>query len=106
MKYDKIIILGRITDEPKFESQSNGRANAIARFTVSNTAILNGQEIPDYHACVALGGQAGVVRDHLHKGDLLCIEGSYSMDARTVKGVALAPCTIAAENIVCLSSRV
>ena len=102
MKYDKIIILGRITDEPKFESQSNGRANAIARFTVSNTAILNGQ---DETHCVALGRQAGVVRDHLHKGDLLCIEGSYSMDARTVKGVALAPCTIAAENITFLSSR-
>lgn len=105
MKYDKTIIIGRITDEPKFERLSDDRMNAIARFTLSNSTFRDGQESPDYHACVALGKQAGVVRDHLHKGDLLCIEGSYSMDAQTVKGVALAPCTIAAENITFLSSR-
>lgn len=106
MTYDRTIIIGRITDDPKFERLSDDRANAIARFTLSNSTFRDGQEIPDFHACVAFARQAELVHDHLRKGDLLCVEGRYSMDARTVKGVALAPCTIAAENIVFLSSRV
>ena len=89
--FNKTIIIGRLGQEPVFKS---GAKTDTARFTLCNTVVKDGKEDVQWHNIVSFGKQANLVMEHLHKGDLVCIEGRLHPKAGII-----------AERIVFLSSK-
>lgn len=71
--FNKTIIIGRLKDNPVSSLTDNGKK--IAEFTIGNSNVKDGEIETQWHKVIAVGKQAGVVMEHLWKGDLVCIEG-------------------------------
>lgn len=100
--FNKTIIIGRLGQDPVFKS---GAKTDTARFTLCNTTVKDGKEDVQWHNIVSFGKQANLVMEHLHKGDLVCIEGrldSKAYDAKTGESKSVA---IIAERMTFLSSK-
>lgn len=93
--FNKIIIIGRLGQEPVFKA---GAKTDTARFTLCNSVVKDGKEEVQWHNIVSLGKQANLVMEHLHKGDLVCIEGR--LDSSAYSGEQ-----IIAERMTFLSSK-
>lgn len=93
--FNKIIIIGRLGQEPVFKA---GAKTDIARFTLCNSVVKDGKEEVQWHNIVSFGKQANLVTEHLHKGDLVCIEGSLDSKAYSCE-------RIIAERMAFISSK-
>lgn len=83
--FNKIIIIGRLGQEPVFKA---GAKTDTARFTLCNSVVKDGKEEVQWHNIVSLGKQANLVMEHLHKGDLVCIEGRLDLKAYSERIIA------------------
>lgn len=79
--YNKTIIIGRLGEDPELKPHS--KAEFQTAFYVYNCAIVDGEEVKQWHKIAAFGKQAKLCADYLHKGDLCCIEGRLDIDTRT-----------------------
>lgn len=95
--YDRTIIIGRLSTEPVMRYDKE-----VCTFTLSNSSFDNGTEITLFHKIAAFGKQAFVCNEHLHQGDLCCIEG-------VIRGRDLSKpdskMTIVAQRVTFLSRR-
>jgi single-strand DNA-binding protein len=78
MYINKAIIYGNITREPELKSLPSGAA--VCEFGVATNRVWkdkNGakQESVDYHNIVIFGRQAEIVKQYLHKGSGIFVEG-------------------------------
>lgn len=80
MSINKQIILGYVGQEPKVTTFSDG--NIVANFFVAVTdksyTLKNGTQIPkhtEWFNCKATGNLAGLIRDYVHKGSRVYLEG-------------------------------
>lgn len=67
---NKVISIGRLTDEPKIAETSSGKK--IARFTLALDRIGEGADFPSY---VAWDKKAEVIENYCHKGQRIGITG-------------------------------
>ena len=67
------IIVGRLATEPVFEYKND------TKFTTFKLADDNRGDVT-IHNIVTKGKQASLCKQHLHKGNLCCIEGKYNGD--------------------------
>ena len=88
--YDKTIVIGRLGADPQLKGK-------YVEFTLSNSTIRDGVEEVAWHRIKAVGKQATLCIEHLHKGDLCCIEGHIERRNNRL--------TIIAERIVFLPAR-
>lgn len=95
--HNKTIIIGRLGRDPEIEHTANGD---VARFAISNNTIKDGVELVNWHRIKAVGKQAQLCVEYLHKGDLCCIEGS--LNYRMIDGERR-NITIIADHITFLS---
>lgn len=95
--FNKTIIIGRLGQDPVFKA---GAKTDTAKFTICNTVVKDGEEEVQWHYIVSFGRQAQLVMEHLHKGDLVCIEGRLDSKAYNGKRVA-----IIAERMTFLASK-
>ncbi len=79
--YSKTIIIGRIGEDPELKPHSKAEFQTV--FTISNNTIRDGEEVVNWRRIAAFGKQAKLCSDHLHKGDLCCIEGRLDIDSYT-----------------------
>lgn len=96
--FNKIIIIGRLGQEPVFKA---GAKTDTARFTLCNSVVKDGKEEVQWHNIVSFGKQAKLVMEHLHKGDLVCIEGR--LDSKAYSGYERTE--IIAERMTFLASK-
>ena len=92
--FNKIIIIGRLGQEPVFKA---GAKTDTAKFTLCNSTVKDGKEEVQWHNIVSFGKQANLVMEHLHKGDLVCIEGRLDLSGKRTE--------IIAERMTFLSSK-
>jgi len=81
---NKVISIGRLTDEPKVSETSNGKK--IARFTLALDRIGEGADFPSY---IAWEKKAELIEKHCHKGQKIGVvgriqTGSYEKDGNKV----------------------
>lgn len=93
--FNKTIIIGRLGQEPVFKA---GAKTDTARFTLCNSVVKDGKEEVQWHNIVSFGRQANLVMEHLHKGDLVCIEGRLDSKAYSAE-------RIIAERMTFLASK-
>lgn len=96
--YNQTVIIGRLGENP--ELKPHPKAEFQTEFYISNSTIIDGKEATNWHKIAAFGKQAKLCADHLHKGDLCCIEGRLDIDTRTEPYKQY----IAAEKITFLSA--
>lgn len=67
------IIVGRMGQEPEIRYAANG--NAVANLSIATSKKFKGEEETEWHRVVCFGKLADVVREWVHKGDLIGIQG-------------------------------
>lgn len=79
MSINKQIILGYVGNEPKVTAFTDG---CVANFSVATTdkayTLKNGTQVPEHTEwfnCKATGSIAVLIRDYVHKGSRLYVEG-------------------------------
>lgn len=89
---NRCFLIGRVGKDPEFRTTAGG--TAMAKFSLATTETRkdkDGQKVEEvsWHRCIVWSRLAEVVRDYVHKGDLLCCEGriqygSYDKDGTKV----------------------
>lgn len=100
--FNRTIIIGRLRQSPKVKSTAKGD---VAEFMLYNSTISNGVEQIQWHRIAAFGKQATLCAEHLHKGDLCCIEGRLDTHTYEKDGEIRYSQIIIAERITSLSSK-
>ena len=100
--FNRTIIIGRLGHDPELKQ---GPKAEFARFSLSNSTFRDGQEEVQWHSICAFGKQARLCHDHLHKGDLCCIEGRLDKRGYLKNGEKHYSQIIIADHITFLSSK-
>ena len=100
--YNKTIIIGRLARDPEYKQ---GKKTEYVNFNLSNSTFRDGKEEVQWHHICAFGKQANLCHDHLHKGDLCCIEGRIDNRSYEKDGQKRYFQSIIAEKVTFLSSR-
>ncbi|MBO4349911.1 MAG: single-stranded DNA-binding protein [Proteobacteria bacterium] len=100
--YNKTIIIGRLARDPEL---NQGKKTEYVNFNLSNSTFRDGKEEVQWHRICAFGKQATLCHDHLHKGDLCCVEGRIDNRSYEKDGQKRYFQSIIAEKITFLSSR-
>lgn len=100
--FNRTIIIGRLGCDPELKQ---GPKAEYAHFNLSNSTFRDGQEEVQWHSICTFGKQAHLCHDHLHKGDLCCIEGRIEKKAYMHKGETMYKQTIIAERITFLATK-
>lgn len=82
---NKVILLGRLTGEPKINETQGEKPIKIARFSLAvNRAFRReGQPTADFINCVAYSGQAEFIEKYFHKGSKIAIAGRIQTGSYT-----------------------
>ena len=80
MNYQKTILLGRLTQEPRMGEKKN--RDKVANFSIAVNQVWTGgsgdkQERTEFFNVVVYGRQAEVIEKFVHKSDLIFIEGKW-----------------------------
>ncbi len=100
--FNKTIIIGRLGCEPELKQ---GPKSEYTRFSLSNSSVHEGQEEVQWHMICAFGKQARLCSEHLHKGDLCCIEGHLDNRSYMKNGEKAYSQSIIAEKVTFLASK-
>lgn len=74
--YNKIILLGRVGQEPKYSESANGIG--VAKFSVATSRKVNNKEITQWHNVTVFKNTAKFVQQYVHKGDSVLVEGEMT----------------------------
>lgn len=84
---NKWIGIGRLTGEPDISYAQNGNAIAKYRLAVNRDFKKDGKQEADFLNCVAFGKSAEFVRNYLHKGTKIAVEGRIQTGSYDKDGV-------------------
>jgi len=70
---NKVIIVGRLGQEPDIRFTAAG--NAVANMSVATSKKYKGEEETEWHRIVCFGKLADVIKQYVHKGDLVGFDG-------------------------------
>lgn len=75
---NKLILLGRVGRDP--EIRQSGGGMAIANFSVATSTKRKGEEITQWHNCVAFDKTAELIEKYVLKGDQVYVEGQLNYE--------------------------
>jgi single-strand DNA-binding protein len=70
---NKVIIVGRLGQEPEIRYTAAG--NPVANMSVATSKKYKGEEETEWHRIVCFGKLADVIKQYVHKGDLVGFDG-------------------------------
>lgn len=97
---NKVISIGRLTDEPKMAETSGGKK--IARFTLALDRMKDGADFPNY---VAWDKKAEVIENYCHKGQRIGIIGRIQTGSYEGKNGKVYTTDIVVEDIEFLEKK-
>ena len=81
---NRVILMGRLTDDPKSQTTQSGMEVARFNLAIDRRKSKDNQDPgADFPSCVAFGKTAEVIRDHLHKGNKIAVEGRLQTGSYT-----------------------
>mgnify|MGYP003290562833 CR=1 FL=1 len=106
---NKVILMGRLTRDPEIRySQQGDNQMAIARYTlaVDRRFNRNNDQSADFISCVAFGKTAEFIRNYVHKGTKVCLNGRIQTGSYTNKeGQKVYTTDVVVENIEFAESK-
>ena len=91
---NKVIAMGRLTDEPKISETQGGKK--IARFTMALDRMKEGADYPSF---IAWEKKAEFMEKYTHKGTKLLVEGRIQTGSYEKDGHKVYTTDVVAENI-------
>lgn len=85
---NKVILAGRLTDEPNFIYPQNDASTAVARYTLAVDRRFKREDdaqTADFINCVTFGKYAEFAKNYLHKGTKIMIYGRLQTGSYTNK---------------------
>ena len=84
---NKVILMGRLTRDPKVRYSQGENATAVARFTlaVDRRIKRDNEASVDYINCVSFGRSAEFAEKYFHKGTMIAIAGRIQTGSYTNK---------------------
>lgn len=95
--FSKFITIGRLGRDPKAENEKT------VSFPIWTSEVQDGKEVTKSEMILVFGKQRELCMEHLHKGDLCCIEGKLTRE--TYQSDKLTETAIVAERITFLSRK-
>lgn len=85
---NKVVLIGRLTDEPVIRTTQSDMTVANYRLAVDRQVKKDGQQNADFISCTTFGKTAEFAQKYLHKGMKIAVEGriqtgSYTKDDGT-----------------------
>lgn len=104
----KTILIGRVGKDPEFRVTAGG--TPMAKFSLATTETRkdkDGQKVEEtsWHRCIVWSRLAEVVRDYVHKGDLLCCEGRIQYGSYDKDGTKMYTTDIVVNELKMLSGK-
>ena len=86
MSVNRVILLGRITNELDLKQTQSGLD--VLRFTIAvDRYSKNGDDTADFLSCVAFGQRATFIKQYFGKGRMIAVEGSLKSGSYEKDGV-------------------
>lgn len=83
---NKVMLSGRLTQDPEIRYMSGENAKAVANITLAVNRIKKGSDqSADFIQCVAFGKTAETIEKYVTKGTKLIVEGSWQTGSYTDK---------------------
>lgn len=83
MNVNVVVIGGTLTADPTVREANSG--TTVASFGLANNRKFKGRQETTFVDCVAFGGTADLVGQHLHKGSKAIVEGRLNLNQWTDK---------------------
>ena len=91
---NKVILMGRMTDEPKVSQTTNSKK--VARITLAVDRMKEGTDFP---SCIAWEKKAEFLEKYCHKGTKLLVEGRLQTGSYEGKNGKVYTTDVVCENI-------
>jgi single-strand DNA-binding protein len=106
--YNKVTLIGRLGKDPEVKTLSTGAT--VANFSMATTESYkdkNGEkkETTEWHNIVIWNKLADIVKQYVHKGDLIMIEGKITTRSWEKDGVTRYSTEIVAHEMKMLGSK-
>jgi single-strand DNA-binding protein len=105
---NKVILLGTVCREPEFKQVGKNNTEMVKFSVVTNERVKRGnewEEESEFHNVVAWTGLAKVVRDYVHKGDKIYIEGRKKTEEWEKDGVKQRMVNIIVNDLTLLGQK-
>ena len=104
---NKVILIGRLSQDPEMRSTTSGVAMTTFNVAVSrNRSNQNGERETDFFRCVAWRNQAENIAKYCQKGSQVAIEGRIQNNTYEAQdGTRRYSTDVIAENVTFLGSR-
>lgn len=102
---NKVILMGRLAGEPEISAYTNaqGEQSFRAIFTLAIDRS-NGKET-DFLRCTAFGNSATFVKDYLHKGMKMSVEGRLQSDTYEKNGQKIYSMNVVVQTLEFVESK-
>lgn len=104
---NSVDLIGRLSNSPQLRVTTSGQQ--ICRFSLAVTRRFKnsaGDYEADFINCVAFGKTAGLINEHIQKGDMLGIEGRIQTGSYTAQdGSKRYTTDVVVENITFINSK-
>lgn len=84
---NKVVLIGRLTNDPEIKTAQNGTPVARYRLAVNRAYKKDGQQEADFLNCIAFGKGAEFTQNYLHKGTKIAVEGHIQTGSYDKDGV-------------------
>ncbi len=100
---NKAILVGRLGAEPEIKAAQSGKT--VCRFRLATDTGFGQNKKTDWHSIVCFDRQADFVRNYLHKGSLVYVEGRISYGQYEKDGVTRYTTDIIANTVQSLGKN-
>lgn len=81
---NKVILVGNVGKDPEYKETDNSE---LAKFPLATSEKYRDETKTEWHNIIVWGKLASVVRDYVHKGSLLYVEGKIQTRSYESDGV-------------------
>ena len=84
---NKVLLIGRLVNDPEIKTAQNGTLVAKYRLAVNRPFKKDGQQEADFLNCIVFGKGAEFTQNYLHKGTKIAVEGHIQTGSYDKDGV-------------------
>ena len=102
---NKVILLGRLANEPDIKTYTNSNGEQSFRTTFSLAIDRNNSNNTDFLRCVAFGKSAEFAKEYLHKGMKMSVEGRLQSDTYEKDGQKIYSMNVVVQSMEFVESK-
>lgn len=102
---NKVILMGRLAGEPEISTYTNAQGEQSFRATFTLAIDRSNGKETDFLRCVAFGKSAEFVKEYLHKGMKMSVEGRLQSDTYEKDGQKIYSMNVVVQSMEFVESK-